>query len=84
MARRQQCGTMVRCRQRCTNSFPVAHGYVRCSGSYEDDTCTVHCYNEYKLSGDSKVYCKGGVWTRQNGQPASSNCKSIGKYRGFE
>lgn len=80
--KRQLCGTMVRCRQKCTESFPVPHGYITCSGaSYEDDTCAVHCYNDYKLKGDSKVYCHGGVWTKQSGKPASSHCEDIGAYQ---
>ena len=80
--KRLQCGTMVRCRQRCTDSYPVPHGYTTCSGtSYEDDTCAVHCHNDYRLKGDSKVYCHGGVWTKQSGRPASSHCEDIGAYQ---
>ena len=69
---------MVRCRQKCTNSFPVPHGYTECTGSYEDDTCTVHCDDDYKLQGDSKIFCKGGVWENQDAKPASGQCKDIG------
>ena len=69
---------MVRCRQKCTNCFPVPHGYTECTGSYEDDTCTVHCDDDYKLQGDSKIFCKGGVWENQDAKPASSQCKDIG------
>lgn len=68
--RRQHCGTMVRCRLKCSNSFPVPHGHVdKCTGNYEDDTCMGYCDDGYKLEGDSKVYCKGGVWTNDNGNP---------------
>ena len=69
---------MVRCRQKCTNSFPVPHGYAECTGSYEDDKCTVHCDDDYKLQGDSKILCKGGVWENQDAKPASAQCKDIG------
>lgn len=75
---RQQCNTMVRCRQKCTNSLPVPYGYTECTGSYEDDTCTVHCDEEYKLQGDSKIFCIGGVWKNEDAKPASSQCKDIG------
>ena len=84
LMRRQHCGTMVRCRLKCSNSFPVPHGHVdKCTGNYEDDTCMVYCDDGYKLEGDSKVYCKGGKWTNDNGQSASAYCKYIGMYQQF-
>lgn len=41
----------------------------------------VHCDDGYKLKGDPKVYCKGGVWTNENRKPASAFCKDIGVFQ---
>ena len=71
---------MVRCRQRCTNDFPVPHGRTSCSGKFEGDSCTVSCNRDYILRGPSRIYCRGGVWTKDNGQPAAAHCASIGVY----
>ena len=79
---RQDCGTMVRCRQKCTNRFPVPQGSATCSGMFEGDSCTVVCGRHYRHRGDSKAYCTGGVWTiqRGGGRTASAHCVSVGAY----
>ena len=60
---------MVRCRQECTDKFPVPYGYKECTGCYEGDTCTVHCDEEYKLQGDSKKVVCGKMKMQSQLQP---------------
>lgn len=79
----QHCGTKVRCRQKCTNTFPVPEGNTACTGTFEGDSCTVLCGTHYRHRGDSVAYCSGGVWKTQRlgGRPASAHCVSVGAYQ---
>lgn len=76
---RQHCGTKIRCRQKCTNTFHVPQGNTACTGTFEGDSCTVSCRRHYRRRGDFKAYCSGGVWKTQRpgGRPASAHCVSV-------
>lgn len=75
---RKQCMMMLRCRQRCTNEYPVPNGFVKeCTGKFESDTCEIGCPEGFLLVGDEIVQCKNGDWKNLNGGDAASRCESV-------
>ena len=75
--KRKECLMMLRCRQRCTNEYPVPNGFVKeCTGKFEGDTCEVGCPEGFVLVGDAMVQCKNGEWVNLTGEDASSRCES--------
>lgn len=87
---RQDCGTRLRCRQKCTEDFSVmGGGTTRCTGGrhgqFEGDSCTAICHRlNFRHRGDAKAYCKDGMWINQRNvlgsRPAEARCVSVGKY----
>ncbi|XP_068680311.1 uncharacterized protein [Montipora foliosa] len=86
-SKRQECGTKVRCRQKCTDEFPVpGGGETQCTGGsegqFEGDSCEVICNpRDLRRRGDAIVYCNAGVWRNQarlqGSRPASARCLSV-------
>ena len=87
---RQNCGTRLRCRQKCTEEFSVmGGGTTECTGGpqgqFEGDSCRAICNPlNFRLRGDAKAYCKGGAWRNQRevrgSRLAEARCVSVGKY----
>jgi len=73
---KQECQMMLRCRQRCSNEYPVPNGFKECTGKFEGDTCDIGCPSGFLLEGDVIVECRNGAWVKANGQEASSHCES--------
>ena len=74
---KQKCQMMLRCRQRCSNEYPVPNGFKECTGKFEGDTCDVGCPRGFLLEGDVIVECRNGSWVKANGQDASSRCERM-------
>lgn len=74
---KQKCEVMLRCRQRCSNEYPVPNGFKECTGKFEGDTCEIGCPRGFQLIGDEIVQCRNGEWVKENGQDASSSCESL-------